>query len=73
MKQISDAELFSKLRDTIRTGTYVIPDRSGYRGTGGPGLLLEKILGFDPNKGNMHAIVRLCGWPDKNGRSGYEL
>ncbi|MEM7496325.1 MAG: MvaI/BcnI family restriction endonuclease, partial [Myxococcota bacterium] len=101
MKQLPDAELFSKLRDTIRTGTYVIPDRLGYRGTGGPGLLLENILGFEPNnrdgpdsgkweikfhggsspltlfhktpepKGNMHSFVRLCGWPDKHGRTSF--
>lgn len=49
MKQVTEAELFSRLRDLIKTKTYRIPDYPGFGGTGGPGLMLEEILGFDPN------------------------
>jgi len=49
VKQITDAELFARLRGLIKDRTYLIPDHPGYRGTGGPGLLLEEKLGFDPN------------------------
>ncbi|MEM7589595.1 MAG: MvaI/BcnI family restriction endonuclease [Myxococcota bacterium] len=49
MKQISDTKLFTQVRNISKTGTYVIPNESGYKGTGGPGLLLENLLGFEPN------------------------
>ncbi len=49
MKKISDTDFFTKVKEVLKTGTFNLPDYPGYRGTGGPGLLLEELLGFDSN------------------------
>lgn len=41
--------LFSRLRGLINEGWIQIPDYPGYRGTGGPGLVLEEKMGFSAN------------------------
>ena len=38
-----------KLRGVIDKGWMPLPDRPGYRGSGGPGLFLESMIGIDPN------------------------
>ena len=98
---ILDADLFAKLTEILKQGTYFIPDDTGYGGSGVPGIILEKLLGFHLNnrdgpdsgtwelkfhggnslltlfhktpepKGNMHSIIRTCGWPDKQGRTSF--
>ena len=49
MALINDADFFKRLKGVIEQGWIVIPDRSGYRGSGGPGLMLEEMIGVDPN------------------------
>ena len=39
-------ELFERLRDVIAHGEYDLPQDSRYRGTGGPGVFLEDLLGL---------------------------
>jgi hypothetical protein len=46
---MSDAVFFDKLREVIGKGWITIPDDAGYGGTGGPGLLLEDLIGIDRN------------------------
>lgn len=43
---ITDAELFSRLKEVLESGWFEIPDKRGYRGTGAPGLILEELLGI---------------------------
>lgn len=50
MAVISDADFFARLRGVIERGPIPLPDYPGYRGTGGPGLLLEELIGIDRNK-----------------------
>ena len=47
MSVIPDADLYARLRDVLSVDWHFLPDTRGYRGTGGPGLLLEKLLGLD--------------------------
>lgn len=42
--------MFSRLRGLIKTKIFKLPDYPGFGGTGGPGLLLEELLGFPRNK-----------------------
>ena len=49
MVAISEADFFARLRDVIGKGWIQIPDSQGYRGSGGPGLILEEMIGVDPN------------------------
>ena len=49
MPAISDSDFFARLRGVIDRGWIKIPDYPGYRGSGGPGLLLEEMIGIDPN------------------------
>ena len=49
MVAISDADFFVKLKRVIEGDWIQIPDYPGYHGSGGPGLLLEKLIGIDPN------------------------
>ena len=49
MVAISDAVFFARLKTVIEQGWIQIPDRRGYGGSGGPGLLLEEMIGIDPN------------------------
>lgn len=49
MQNMSDADLFAKLRGIVTRGTFNIPDYQGYGGYGAPGIILEELLGFDPN------------------------
>ncbi|MEG9884593.1 MAG: MvaI/BcnI family restriction endonuclease [Hyphomicrobiales bacterium] len=49
MVAINNADFFARLRSVIDKGWMVLPDDPGYRGSGGPGLLLEKMIGVDPN------------------------
>ena len=44
MAVISDADFFARLRGVIERGPIPLPDYPGYRGTGGPGLLLGRGL-----------------------------
>ena len=46
---MNDIAFFNKLREVIENGWYVIPEDTGYGGTGGPGLLLEDLIGIDRN------------------------
>jgi hypothetical protein len=45
--RISEANFFSRLRNIIKQKKYAMHDYPGYGGTGGPGLILEELLGFD--------------------------
>ena len=49
MVAIKDADFFARLRGVIARGWIPIPDYPGYRGSGGPGLMLEEFIGVDPN------------------------
>lgn len=49
MVAISDSDFFARLRGVLERGWIQIPDYPGYRGSGGPGLLLEEMIGVDPN------------------------
>lgn len=49
MVAINDADFFARLRGVIDRGWIPIPDYPGYRGSGGPGLMLEEFIGVDPN------------------------
>ncbi|MDP6190726.1 MAG: MvaI/BcnI family restriction endonuclease, partial [Gammaproteobacteria bacterium] len=49
MIAISDADFFARLRGIMDRGWIQIPDCPGYQGSGGPGLLLEELIGIDPN------------------------
>jgi hypothetical protein len=49
MSKMNDNAFFNKLREVIDNGWYVIPEDTGYGGTGGPGLLLEDLIGIDRN------------------------
>lgn len=44
---MSDAVLHERLRDVLGRGWMPLPDYPGYRGSGGPGILLEELLGLD--------------------------
>lgn len=44
---VGDRQLFDRLQKILDGGPIKIPDVSPYRGTGAPGLLLEKLLGLD--------------------------
>lgn len=46
---IAEDVLFSRIRGVISEGWVQIPDYPGFRGTGGPGLLLEEKLGLSAN------------------------
>lgn len=46
----TEEDFFARLRGVMNKGWYQIPDYPGYRGTGGPGLLLEELLGYPRNK-----------------------
>lgn len=37
---------FKKIAEILKTGTWVFPDDGKYNGSGGPGRLLEDILGI---------------------------
>lgn len=49
MAPLSDADFFARIREILRQGSFDLPDNLGYRGTGGPGRLLEELLGFELN------------------------
>lgn len=49
MTVISDADFFARLRGVTERGWIQIPDHPGFRGSGGPGLMLEELIGVDPN------------------------
>ena len=49
MSKMNDTTFFNKLREVIENGWYTIPEDVGYGGTGGPGLLLEDLIGIDRN------------------------
>lgn len=55
-------ELFAKLREIIQHGPYKMPKTTRYAGTGGPGNLLEDLLGL--NVGNQD-IADSIGWEIK--------
>ncbi len=40
---------FKKIAEILRTGTWIFPDDGKYNGSGGPGRLLEDILGIKAN------------------------
>jgi hypothetical protein len=46
---MTDTDFFARLRGVIGKGWMTIPDHPGYRGTGGPGLMLEELIGIDVN------------------------
>ncbi|MEQ1689264.1 MAG: MvaI/BcnI family restriction endonuclease [Sphingopyxis sp.] len=46
---LTDAEFFAKLKELIGKGWISIPEEPGFGGSGGPGLLLENLVGIDPN------------------------
>lgn len=46
---ITDNEFFARLRGVLQRGWIPIPNYPGYGGTGGPGLMLEELLGFPVN------------------------
>ncbi|MBS9444701.1 MvaI/BcnI family restriction endonuclease [Xylella fastidiosa] len=46
---IAEDVLFSRVRGVLQNGWVQLPDYPGYRGTGGPGLLLEELLGLKAN------------------------
>ena len=52
-------DLFGKLRDVIAHGPYDMPAESPYKGTGGPGVFLEDLLGL--NAGGLD-IPDAVGW-----------
>jgi len=45
LKRLNDKELFSRVRELIKTGLYPLPDRYGYRGSQAPGKVLEGLIG----------------------------
>ena len=47
MAFMSDSTFFNKLREVIGKGWITIPDNGGYGGTGGPGILLQDLIGID--------------------------
>ena len=47
MTSISDADLYARLRSVLKQGLHAIPDGQGYGGSGGPGIMLEKLLDLD--------------------------
>lgn len=47
MKTMTDTELYTKLDEVLKLGWMNLPDYPGYRGTGGPGILLEEKLGLN--------------------------
>ena len=47
MVAIDDNIFFARLREILAKGWIDIPDRPGYGGTGGPGLLLESLIGIN--------------------------
>lgn len=49
MVAISDADFFARLRGVIARGWVPIPNYPGYRGSGGPGRILEECIGVEPN------------------------
>lgn len=49
MAAISDSDFFARLKNVIEQGWIEIPNDPGYRGSGGPGLLLEEMIGVDRN------------------------
>jgi len=49
MSKLNDTAFFNKLREIIKNGWYTIPVDAGYGGTGGPGLLLQDLIGIDKN------------------------
>ena len=46
MTIMTDVDLYAHLRGVIKHSWYNLPDYPGYRGTGGPGLVLEELLGL---------------------------
>ena len=52
-------ELFDRLIELMAQGWHVMPDHSPYRGTGGPGIYLEHLLGFEPNSRDLPDAL---GW-----------
>lgn len=46
----NDRQFFNKLSDLLKRGWIPLPDYHGYRGTGGPGLMLNELLGWSNNK-----------------------
>lgn len=47
MIQMTDTDLYARLRGILKRGWIQIPDYHGYRGTGAPGVILEELLGID--------------------------
>ena len=45
----SGTSSFKKIAEILKTGTWVFPDESKYNGSGGPGRLLEDLLGIKAN------------------------
>lgn len=65
---ISEKELFQKIRKLTASKTwYEIPNIKGYRGTGAPGTMLERLLSIDPNNKDS---PDMAGWEIKFKRSG---
>ena len=52
MQNVKDVDLFAKLREIVKQGTYTVPGYKGYGGSGAPGIILEELLGFDPSNKN---------------------
>jgi len=46
MNVVKDRELYDRLRSVLERGWVRLPDYPGFRGTGGPGLVLEDMLGL---------------------------
>lgn len=48
MNYVTDRDLFERLDQLLKIGTYDCSDFGGWRGDGTPGFILETLLGFDP-------------------------
>ncbi|MFA4915710.1 MAG: MvaI/BcnI family restriction endonuclease [Syntrophales bacterium] len=58
----SGEAIFRKVAEILKTGTWVFPDEGKYNGSGGPGRLLEDILGIKVNNADSPDIG---GWEIK--------
>jgi MvaI/BcnI restriction endonuclease family len=48
LNYVTDKDLFERLDQLLKVGTYDLADFGGWRGDGTPGFVLETLLGFDP-------------------------
>lgn len=62
-QEISENQLFQKIRELTKSGIWHdIPNVKGYRGTGAPGTMLEKLLNISPNNRDS---PDMAGWEIK--------